>query len=461
MEILERKKCSTSSQYSRRSQYICNPLTGRWIQIGGPKYKQLIEQNVIQPPSKICKKTPKKDQICNPMSGRIIKKSGSTHKKLTNKGVLRIKSMSIDDEQGTGSLADLGATTVQIRGSDKESDTMVDLEGTTVQIKGTDPSDSMVDLGGTTVQKKDKKKPSHFKHTFVFKEPVKGSPYRADDYENMTKIGEGAYGQVYRAYDKNAKKTLVIKKLPKDSSNIDDIENELTILKLLQMSCDPYLLCYVDFEEDDKNYYIITEFLENYITLDEYIEKFHPDEEQLKIIIKNLKNGLQALHTAGVAHRDLKPGNIMIQPSNLNIKYIDFGVSCTAFGCLSTKIKGTILYMAPEIISADLLKGKMAISKVPLNFEKWKKMDYWSLGMTIMEIIIGQNVINYYIRNVLEKSEDDFESVSAALNEIKSYGLSEKFILAFFNLYSLNIKNYLIKEVLPLLAYNPDNRTLF
>ena len=56
------------------------------------------------------------------------------------------------------------------------------------------------------------------------------------------------------------------------------------------------------------------------------------------------------LHSNGVIHKDIKPKNIVINPENLSIQYIDFGLSCwaTETQCIN-KGRGTPLYIAPEI----------------------------------------------------------------------------------------------------------------
>ena len=100
----------------------------------------------------------------------------------------------------------------------------------------------------------------------------------------------------------------------------------------------------------------------------------------IKIYLKQILDGLEYLHSKGVVHRDIKSANILVDLKG-NIKLSDFGVS----GQISLKknegesgflesLKGTLLWMAPEVICQT---------------KYGKKADIWSLGCTLLEMATG------------------------------------------------------------------------
>ena len=59
--------------------------------------------------------------------------------------------------------------------------------------------------------------------------------------------------------------------------------------------------------------------------------------------------GLLYLHTVGIIHRDIKPGNILVGARNKNAKIADYGISRVATLDATMTIKGTLIYQAPEL----------------------------------------------------------------------------------------------------------------
>src|SRR5205807_9698403 len=109
---------------------------------------------------------------------------------------------------------------------------------------------------------------------------------------------------------------------------------------------------------------------------EKYRQKDKP--ENLMALILELVEGLRQIHKHQVIHRDIKPENIMVNLNSFEIKYIDFGTSCHEKDCLNVGFGGTLKYVAPEIIKNE---------KHTYTFEQLLKTDYWSLGMTLWQLI--------------------------------------------------------------------------
>jgi serine/threonine protein kinase len=220
-----------------------------------------------------------------------------------------------------------------------------------------------------------------------------GSLYQPTDFSDLTSIGRGSYGEVFRAYNKKIDTTVILKRIIKPMRNPEKTEKEIlreiSILNHLKSRCCQGIVCYMDFYEDNQNFYIMMEYLGNYWTLEKYIEQHTKSPYPIDVIIdviENMKRGLMTIHQAGVAHRDLKPANIMVNPTTHDVKFIDFGFACQYDACYTEEHLGTPLYLAPEHF----------VYKIPKTLMLWIKADYWSLGVCIVELISGENISDFF-----------------------------------------------------------------
>jgi serine/threonine protein kinase len=218
---------------------------------------------------------------------------------------------------------------------------------------------------------------------------------QAFTYDYFKYIGGGAFGQVYMAGTAirneageltGVTNTIAIKRIPKESTPLQWVRDEVDILTVLQPKCHEYIICYENFHEDADNYYIMTEFVGGdregveYRSLKDVVTKdFKPDPITMGTIVINLIKGLQVIHSLGIAHRDIKPENIMVSTKG-GIKFLDFGLSCLDQRCKGLGgIEGTIGYIAPECYDPEFKKNS--------TLKDMQLTDLWSLGITIWEII--------------------------------------------------------------------------
>merc|ERR1712098_249202 len=125
---------------------------------------------------------------------------------------------------------------------------------------------------------------------------------------------------------------------------------------------------------------------------------------------QEILSGLCFLHDNQVIHRDIKPRNILIT-KNGKIKLADFGASkisrasrnYSSFNELSSSLKGTPLYVAPEVLDSNRKGASM-------------KSDIWSLGCTVYEVITGCPPFEKEFKNlnpleIVHKKKDSDEPV--------------------------------------------------
>ena len=197
----------------------------------------------------------------------------------------------------------------------------------------------------------------------------------ASKYQEITPLGEGAFGKAYKVLNKGDKKFYVNKKIPIIEENpfSESFENEVEILKKFN---NEYIVKYYESFTKDNYYNIIIEYCENG-DLASFIKKHKTrnnfiNEKVIYFIALDICKGIKEIHNMKLIHRDLKPDNLFIS-KDYKIKIGDFGVSKQ----LSTKKyaksqAGTYNYMAPEMINGEVYN---------------RKVDIWSLGCILYELL--------------------------------------------------------------------------
>ena len=200
-------------------------------------------------------------------------------------------------------------------------------------------------------------------------------------YQVCNEIGSGGMGVVYLAIHLRLNKYVVLKRLKNAEAGISSLRNEVDILKSLRHSLLPQVYDLIEF---DRDVYAVIDYIEGY-DLKYYIDNhIEVTESQL---IKWLSQLCQVLdymhrHQPRVLHLDIKPANIIIQPSG-DICLIDFGISMLGNG----RLRGlSYEYSSPEQnYNSSLLKQGYADGLIELD----ERTDIYSLGATFYELITG------------------------------------------------------------------------
>lgn len=175
-------------------------------------------------------------------------------------------------------------------------------------------------------------------------------------YEIYEQIGEGGGGTVYRALHKRLQKTVVLKKMIGNYTNIQDCRTEVDILKNLR---NLYLPQVLDFIESPEGIYTVMEFIPGK-SLQQMMDEGHKfTEKEVLKYARKLCEALDYLHSQNpsIIHGDIKPANIMVTPEG-NVCLIDFNIS----GLLEGKGAQAFGY-TPGFSSPEQLEGYEAICK--------------------------------------------------------------------------------------------------
>jgi len=195
----------------------------------------------------------------------------------------------------------------------------------------------------------------------------------------LATIGQGSAAFVYKVRDRRDGAVKAVKQLRPESLANDKIvrrfEEEFRILRALHHPSLPEVYDYGWADDDSR--YMVMEFVEGQ-PLDRYLAD-HPDD--LWVILYQLCEALTFIHSHDLLHQDIKPENILVKqtsafgdPMPLAI-LIDFGLTHRRRAGEAVSMVGTPAYMAPEIIRGE----------APLT----RAVDYYSLGVTLYELIVG------------------------------------------------------------------------
>jgi serine/threonine protein kinase len=202
-------------------------------------------------------------------------------------------------------------------------------------------------------------------------------------YEVEHKIGEGAFGVVYKARDPVLDRAVAIK-VPSLTLNDDELANlimefyrEARIGAQFRHSniVTVYDLGVNEHSENIKMHYLVMEYVSG-MELKDYLKQVEKIEfkEVLKIMFECCK-ALDYIHFHGIVHRDIKLGNIMFNPSYSTVKLMDFGIA-DQLQVKAAKGVGTLFYMSPE------------------HFEDGKELtpqtDIFALGSVMYQLITGK-----------------------------------------------------------------------
>ena len=245
-------------------------------------------------------------------------------------------------------------------------------------------------------------------------------------YHFQRVINHGAFGQVKLYSDRIFSGTeyaiKCISKMRVKPNKIHQIKNEIEILSQLDH---PNIVTYFCTVEDNKNYYLLMEYLSGKDLDKIFREDYNKITfDDIRFILYQVFSALNYIHSKNIVHRDIKPANIICAKNNgkFDLKLIDFGLSVNLEKRGKYSVAGSLAYLAPE--------GLKEIIHV--------KNDLWACGVIFYWFIYGKMPFEKKTRSELYeaiiKEEIDYdENMMRAHTPKEAIDLCQKLLLRDFD----------------------------
>jgi serine/threonine protein kinase len=221
-------------------------------------------------------------------------------------------------------------------------------------------------------------------------------------YQIRAILGLGAMGNVYEAYDRDLERPVAIKMLPR---RVDPDHQPLGLKMFLQEARvaaqiqHPNVVTVYEVGQQEGIYYFAMERVDG-VTLASLVDQSGPmPMQQACYVIAQAAKGLAAGHALGVFHRDVKPGNIMIDTAG-HVKVTDFGLADVA-GVAGIKELAERTLGTPGWISPEVARGKRPTAE----------SDIYSLGLTLHFALTRLRLVQAKTKSGMIRDQQNAKSV--------------------------------------------------
>jgi WD40 repeat protein/serine/threonine protein kinase len=205
---------------------------------------------------------------------------------------------------------------------------------------------------------------------------IGGAPLRG--YRLLERVGTGSFGTVWRAIQPDVGRDVAVKAIHSHLANDPDFirrfETEAQLIARLEH---PHVVPLYDFWREPGGAYLVMRFLRGG-SLADAVDDAPLEIDRATLLIDQMSGALAEAHRQGVVHRDVKPGNILLDDEG-NAYLADFGIAKDLSSPGMTEpgvVKGSLLYLAPEQIRGEAVTPRT---------------DVYALGIVLYEVLVGEH----------------------------------------------------------------------
>ncbi|NLX97258.1 MAG: protein kinase [Rhodopirellula sp.] len=219
------------------------------------------------------------------------------------------------------------------------------------------------------------------------------SPGRSSRFQFLRNLGSGAFGTVWLARDQQLDRVVAVKVPLKGTLTAKEEELFLREAKSAAQLHHPHIVRVYEAGRDGEQVFIVSEFIEG-TTLKSHRETREYTPAESAELCARVAEALEHAHQRGVIHRDLKPGNILIDETG-EPHIADFGLAkretTDATWTRAGEVFGTPAYMSPEQARGDSARVD-------------RRSDVYSLGVILYELLVGERPFTGDVASVLSKT---------------------------------------------------------